>query len=354
MVGIFSFLSPRYAQFIYKYTNILDDKNIEYEVIYWNREGIDYKFNSNWIGYNKSINTFQPFYKKILGFLGFTSFMYKILKKKKYHKLIILTTQTAIPLFPLLCHKYAGKYVYDYRDITYENICFYKRMVNKLVNKSYFTSVSSNGFLDCFLNKMEDKYVLSHNSRNFTIDITNKRSDSDKIRIVYWGMIRQLEFNYKICDLFANDNRIELIYHGAGFHKELQEYCEKKNYKNIKLTGAYKLEDINDFVINTDFVLNSYENDKQQKPAMTVKYYDGLKYGIPMIVTKDSYMGNIVEKKNLGIAIDWDKENIETIYDKIKKFDFKEYNKERKIICDEIIKDDIFFEKKLLEFLKGK
>lgn len=350
MIGIISFLSPRYAQFIYKYTEVLEKNKIKYEVIYWNRENVDYGFNSNWIGYEKEINTFQPFYKKILGFIQYTKFMYKKIKERKYDKLIVLTSQTAIPLFPLLIGKYKNKYIYDYRDVTYENIFIYKKIVKMLIDSSFLTAISSEGFKKVLNLKDDKKIILSHNTREFDKKEIEK-TYSDKIRIVYWGMIRQLEFNYKICDLFSNISEIELIYHGAGYDEELKKYCVLNNYKNIKFTGAYMLDEIRNFVENSDFVLNSYENDKQQQPAMTVKYYDSLMYGIPMIVNKNSFMSKKVESKKLGISVDWKNTNeVDEVIEEIKKFDYKEYQKCRTTEIENIKKDDKFFYDKLLHF----
>lgn len=350
MIGIICFNSLRYAQFIYKYTKILDKENIEYEVVYWNREGDSIAQDKNWISYEKRINTFQPFYKKIFSFISFTCFMYKTILNKKYDKLIILTTQTAIPLFPLLMSKYRNKYIYDYRDITYENIGIYKFMVNKLIDTSCFTAISSRGFIDSkFLDSHNGKYVISHNCRN--LDLLNlKRKPSNKIRIVYWGQVRQVQFNKKICDLFGNDDRFQIIYHGAGFHDELKKYIEIKKYKNIHITGAYYLHEIESFAENTDYILNMYENDKQQKPAMTVKFYDALKYGLPMLVTKGSYMSKIVDEYNLGLSIDLDERNVKDILINKKKDIYNGIGNNIKKMYDSVRKDDLFFEKELRRF----
>lgn len=348
MIGILSFLSPRYAQFIYKYTSILDENNIEYEVIYWNRENMDYGLDKRWICYSNPVNTFQPFYKKINHFFGFTWFMYKTILSKKYDKLIILTTQTAIPLFPLLLTKFKWKYIYDYRDVTYENIGFYKLIVNELVKKSYFTAVSSLGFLQTGYLDTSPKYLLSHNTREFELKNVEKIQD-DKIRIVYWGMVRQPQFNIALCDYFSKYDNIELFYHGAGFHEEIKQYCKAKGYKNIHFTGRYTLNEIERFTQNTDFILNVYDNDKQQKPAMTVKFYDSVMYQIPMIVNKGSYMGRIVTENKLGIEFDYENDDINEL---LSKFDWKSYIKNNSKVFQSIKKDDAIFEEKLLEFVR--
>lgn len=349
MIGIICFNSLRYAQFVYKYTEILDKNDVSYEVVYWNREGDSVGKGDNWISYEKRVNTFQNFYKKIFAFIGFTRFMYKTIKNKQYDKLIILTTQTAIPLFPLLTRKYKNKYIYDYRDITYENICIYKTMVNRLIDCSYFTSISSMGFIKSkYLGKHEGKYVMSHNSRDLT-PVKVEKIPSDKIRIVYWGQVRQPEFNKKVCDLFGNDERFSLTYHGAGFHEELLRYVNEKGYMNIKLTGAYQLPDIEKFVRETDFVLNTYENDKQQQPAMTVKFYDALKYGIPMLVTKGSYMSELVIQNNIGFVVDFENNaNLEALY----QWNVSNRNifDGVKVVSTQILADDVIFRERLIEF----
>lgn len=351
MIGIISFLSTRYAQFAYKYINILEEHKVEYEFVFWNREG-DYKENKeNWISYNREINSFQPFYKKIFGFLGFTHFMRKLIKENKYEKLIILTTQTAIPLYDILLSKYKNKYIYDYRDVTYENYSWYKKLVNRLVKYSNFTSISSYGFLKVI--NSNNKTIISHNSRDFKLEKIPKK-ESNKIRITYWGMVRQLETNYKICDIFAADDRFELTYHGAGFHEELKKYCKSKGYSNIRITGKYELGDIKEFASETDIILNVYENDKTQKNAVTVKFYDSIQYGIPMMVMDESYMSELVETYKLGFKFNYHNKNLNDIlYNEFKKFDFIKYQQNRQEIFNIIKEDDNDFERKVILFARG-
>lgn len=349
MIGVFSFLSLRYAQFAYKYTNILDEQGIDYEFVFWNRDGLQNPGKSNWISYDYTMDSFQPFLKKIWGFISFSKYMRKIIKEKKYDKLIVLTTQTAIPLFDILLKSYKSKYIYDYRDVTYENIGIYRKLVNKLVCNSCFTAISSMGFKRNL--KDSHKFVISHNTRVFELNHIEK-TKSSKIRVVYWGMIRQLEFNCKICDLFSKDNRFQLVYHGAGYHKELFDYCKSMGYENISITGAYALEDIDEFATNTDIILNCYENDKKQRLAMTVKFYDSIRYQRPMLVTEGSYMGRIVKDKGLGWVIDFNNKNcLDALIEKYTYLELENLEDNMELTMDEIKKDDQVFKKQLLLFL---
>lgn len=355
MIGIICFNSLRYAQFVYKYTSILEKEKINFEVIYWDREGSGEEKPHNWISYGERLNTFQPFYKKIFSFVRFVNYLKRVLKYRKYSKLIVLTSQTAVSLYSTLMRKkYKNKFIFDYRDVTYENFFFYKRMINNLIKNSYLTFVSSKGFYEYgYINYVEEKIRISHNSRDISFEYIQKKFVDKKIRIAYWGQVRQVEYNKLICDFFGNNQNFELVYHGAGFDKELSEYVAYKGYTNIKFTGAYSLEDISFFAENTDIILNAYENDRRQAPAMTVKFYDSVKYKLPMIVSKNSYMGKIAENYKIGLAIDFNSpDSADSIISWFKNINYSVLDENFEIIRNKVLNDDEKFKEILLEFVK--
>lgn len=353
MIGVICFNNLRYSQFLYKYTFILDQQDIAYEVLFWNRDGENNEVPSNWIYYNETINTFSPFYKKIFKFINYVSFLKKKIKEKKYEKLIILTTQSAIPLFPLLIFKYANRYIFDYRDITFERFFFYKLMVKKIVKKSFCTMISSDGFKQILGDYTN--VITIHNTRNFKqVERNLVRCRKLPIKVVYWGMVRQLEFNYHLCDLFEKDNRFELVYHGAGFHKELVDYCKKNNYYRISISGAYTLDEVNDFVQSTDIILNAYANDAKQTLAITVKFYDSISFKVPMIVTSKSHMADLVSAQKLGFIVDWnDDKCLDKLYSDIISFDWTSYFKNVVDVAKDVQGDDAMFKMRVLDFLQS-
>lgn len=348
MIGIICFNDLHLMQFLYKYTSILDKHKVSYEVLYWNRSLLAEKkdFDGETVSFEYKMNTFQPFHKKIFGFLKYANFIRKQIRTKKYDKLIVLTTQSAIPVCDILLGKYRERYVYDYRDVTKEHkFGFYKKTVKKLCHNSYFTAISSLGFKEVL--GESEKFVMSHNERNFKKAFA-EHTDSDKIRIVFWGMVRQVEFNKKVCDVFGNNPGFELIYHGEGFADELKRYCEEKKYNSVKFTGRYSQDKIPGFAQNTDVLLNLYENDSVQKLAMTVKLYDGITYGLPMIISKDSFMGNIMSDNDYVYPMDIENVNIEEFTKWYKSLDRTKYPYDKQF--EKIKSDDEFFEKKLLYF----
>lgn len=192
-----------------------------------------------------------------------------------------------------------------------------------------------------------NKFVMSHNVSNLKMECLPKKR-SRNIRVVFWGMIRQIEWNKKICDLFGNVPGIELRYCGEGNTEELKKYCEK--YYNIVFTGRYTVDQIPSFVEQTDVLLNLYENDEQQKLAMTVKLYDGIRYGLPMLISKGSYMGELMQANDFVYITDVDKFDVEAF----KKW-YQNLNKDCYPYSSEYIqiqKDDEQFESRLLDFVK--
>lgn len=89
---------------------------------------------------------------------------------------------------------------------------------------------------------------------------------------------------------------------------------------------------------------------EQQKPAMTVKLYDGIRYGLPMLISKGSYMGELMQTNDFVYVTDVDEFDIEAF-----KSWYQSLNKEYYPYSSEYLqiqKDDERFESRLLAFVK--
>lgn len=351
MIGIICVNSLRYSQYIYKYTLALEYLGINYYVIFWNRESdcSNELLNEHFIPYKEECDNFASRFSKVRPYLRFRSFVKGELSKRKIDKLIVLTSQTAVLFAPELL---SGKiqYIFDYRDITFEKNIAYKRLVKFLANKSEFFAVSSPYFAD-LIGVKTDKVIFAHNTRRKLVSHDTQKEYHFPIRIVYWGMIRQVDFNKRVIDIFGNDDRFQLTYHGGGCSDNLIRYCQSKQYRNIYFTGPYTLSDIEGFACGTDILLNAYENDEIQAHAFTTKYYDAIRYGIPMIVTQESDMCSSVTKYGLGFCVDWLSDDVANlIFESYQKFSFEEFEHGRLMVIEKVQQDDDRFVKKLKEF----
>lgn len=339
-------------QFLYKYLEILDAHKIEYDVIYWERENganNTRPFNGKKISFQYETSYYGSKVAKIKGYIKYISFVKKTLLKGSYDRAVLLTTQAALPMY-LFSRQIRKKirYIYDYRDLTYERNPLLKKIILNIIHNSQFTAISSLGFKEVLGDS--GNFIISHNCSEMLKYIPVEKKDANKIRLVYWGMVRQVEFNKKVIDMFGRDDRFQLVYHGAGYVEELKEYSQSKGYRNVTFTGRYITDQILDFVAQTDILMNMYENDAQQKLATTVKLYDGMRYGLPMVITKGSHMERLMSAQDYVLSIDIDAKNADAVYDW-----YMNLEKHQNAYAKEIAKvraDDDAFEKRLLEFVR--
>lgn len=83
-----------------------------------------------------------------------------------------------------------------------------KKIIKKIIDSSYFTAISSLGFKEVLGDN--EKLIMSHNCSEGLVFCPVKKESGEKIRIVYWGMVRQADFNRRLIDLFGNDSRFEV------------------------------------------------------------------------------------------------------------------------------------------------
>lgn len=362
MIAIVGFNDLQIMQNLYKYSNILDDAGYaDYEVIFWNRVGGAYEklFRGSAVAYDEPLNTYQPFWKKITAFAKYVAFVRGQIREKKYEKLIVLTTPTAVALADLLLGKYKNRYIFDYRDISKEHLSpIYTGLVRTIAKKSCMMPVSSYGFLDVLkLDKDDPKILMAHNTQKIDND-SGYCADKEKqypIRISFWGMVRQPEFNCRFCDIFGNDERFILSYHGEGVANQIQAYCQKKGYTNIRFTGRYTHSEIPSFAEQTDIIhcVYEFEQDVKMKPALQVKLYDGMKYHIPVLLHSGSYSGQYM--KEFGVSLEVNPESGKKVADEIYEWyqglDPDVIDAGYKYMADRVRQEDLIFKQKVLEFV---
>lgn len=352
MVGIVYIGQIELSPFVKKYISVLREENIDYEIIHWNRSGIKMPDDDENYTYTEKLDRYGNLIFKLAPFLKFRRYMKKIIRNKRYERLIVLTTQTALMIPMLLIKKYKNKYYFDYRDTSYEYIRPYKYMVDKIINMSAYTCISSPGFAEYLTNKKE--LILSHNIQynNYSNRIMSyKRNIKNKIIIGYIGYLREYDYLIKFVDIFGNDKRFEFRIHGSGDCVEkLKEYAEK--YDNVNVYGAYDESDKMSIVDSFDMICYNYPENFVNYPALANKFYDGLIRKKPMFGNLNTYSGKLIDTNYLGISL---RENEDKISDKI--FDYYMNIDEEKFLlgCEDFLKkvidEDAYYIKSIRAFL---
>lgn len=335
---ILGFTKIKYMPYINFYLDNIDKSN-NIEVVYWNRDTLQEDL-SKYQGI--SFHEFCLYQEdsdakinKIKSFVQYRNFVKKILRKKRYDKILVLHTLPGILLLNKLKH-YKNNFILDYRDSTFESFCAFKHLVGKLVNWSQITFVSSDAFRKYLPQHSEYKIITSH---NILEDSLKHRDDkqkfgvtSDKIRISFWGLIRHEAINKQIISQISKNHLFELHYYGREQETafRLKNFVSAINATNVFFHGEYIPEERYEMVKHTDIIHNIY-HDNNTMLAMGNKYYDGVIFRIPQICMKDSYMGMLCDANGIGKAFNpYDDDFCEQIYKWYSKIDFSDF----KIKCD--------------------
>ncbi len=309
-VLIFGFTKLRYMPYMSFYINGLKDEGHSLHILSWNRDGLEDERAPNKVvhhSFQRILEDEIPKIKKIAAFISYRKYLIGLLKEEKFDFLISLHTLPGVLIFKRLENQYKNRFILDYRDITYENIKLYEKIIKKLSNAAALTFVSS----DMFRKYLPDtpKTLTSHNINPEALQhkagIRHKRSENGKIRICFWGFIRHEQINLRIIKSLGFDERFELHYYGRQQEtaRRLKVFCSENSVKNVFFHGQYSREDILKIAENTDIIHNMYDGGSTEEFALGNKYYEGLLFNLPQICSEGSYMGSLVEKYGVGAAL---------------------------------------------------
>ena len=125
------------------YTKILDNNNIQYDVILWDRE-------KNEAEHEHEFHFISRFQKnkieKFISYFLYAKFIKKQVRKENYSKLIIFTPQVGIFISNFLKKYYKNSYIFDYRDLSIEQNRFFTRYFKRVLTNSFANIISSPGF----------------------------------------------------------------------------------------------------------------------------------------------------------------------------------------------------------------
>lgn len=344
---IVGFAKIKYMPYLNLYLDNLNTDKNEVHLLYWNRDVQEEDLTSVSDIKLHEFNCYQEDEvskaSKIKNFLKFRRKAKEILEDD-FDFVIVLQTVPAVLLSDILVsEKFRGRYIYDYRDYTYEKNKFYKFLVKKLTECSYSTFVSSKGFQE-FL-PVSPKIKYTHNFLAEDVKCAHKaplsKSVSEKVRIGFWGFLREEEINLKIIEKISADSRFELHYYGREQKTalNLKKYVSENNISNVFFHGEYDPDDKYEFLKSTDIIHNVYSG-KGMLFAMSNKYYDGIIFKTPQVCMRGSYMGELVKGKDTGISLNPHNKNFTTeLYNYYQSIDNKEFCRNCSSVFTEIEKE---------------
>lgn len=346
---IIGFAKIKYMPYLNLYLDNIDANKNDVHILYWQRDNsADTPLPENLKQhiFKREMSDEIPKYKKLGFFAQFAKIAKKLIRKEKFDFIIVLTSIPAVLLSDVLLSKYKSRYIYDYRDYTSEKNAIYKKIVGKLVENSKITVYSSEKHLE-FLPESE-KLHIAHNFVKSSLEqkIEKKAEFKDKnepIRISYWGIVRNEEFNRSVIKKLADDKRFEVVFHGRKQQTavNLEKYCKDNNITNVKFAGEYREEERYDFAETTDIIYNLYSVSGTEGMAMGNKFYDGIIFKIPQICTEGSFMGEKAEEYGVGKALDPNSETFaDDIYAYFINLKYNVFYENCDKVCEQIKRDN--------------
>lgn len=349
-IGIIFCNELNVCPYVEKYTRVLEEKNIEYDYILWNRSNVKRNYPENYLVYSEYSEMYVKKYKKIYAVIRFAKYLNKVIKNNNYDKLIVLTSMPAILCYKLLINKYKNKYIFDFRDLSFERSFTFRYMLKRIIGNSYFTCISSPGFKDVL---PKYNYVISHNFqyKHLKNNSSENHERNTIIRLLHIGITRGENYNKKLVDIFGNDTRFVVNIVGDGNDTEsFKEYI--KNFKNINVKGTYNNIEKEKYIRDADMLLYYYPCSFNNDRALANKYYDGIIFKKPLIGNKDTYSGKRLMFKNLGISLNLeDNQFANKLYDYYYNLNINQFYYYAKIELDNVIEEDSTYLKKIEEFL---
>lgn len=334
---VMGFTKIKYMPYMNFYLENMDVKSNEIHLLYWNR---DLKEEDTSFLTEITLHEFRcvqeddvPKFSKLGSFYKYRKFAKRILDKEKFDLIIVLHSLPGVLIWDTLCGKYKNKFIFDYRDSTYEGFAPFKYIIGDLVRNSCATFVSSDAFRRFLPEQEREKIYTSHNMLMDSLSHRDEKKKngtvSEKIRIAFWGFIRHEEVNREIIRKIASDDRFELHYYGREqqIAWNLKKLVHEIGADNIFFHGEYKPEDRYEFVRNTDIIHNLYK-DSNTMLAMGNKYYDSVIFYIPLMSMRGSYMAEIAGRACIGFDADPADDNFtEAIFQAYSKCERKAFEK---------------------------
>lgn len=339
--------------YIKYYEEHLRESGHIYDIVLWNRSGQDTCCFPNafvFLGQNRPSK-----FGKIIPFLQWRQFVIRLLRKRRYDRLIVLTTIPAVLLSDILMRDYSKRYWLDIRDYTYEYIPPYKAVVNTLVKHSAVTSISSKAFREF----LPDGFpaVLVHNITNSTASKPHCTLGTEPrpITIGFVGGIQYAKENQQFIRLFQNNPKYRLKYVGKPHPGcDFEPFCRENGVTNVQFFPAFQNDEKPRIYESVDLINCIYGSQtKVVQLALPNKLYDCILYKKPMIVSKGTYLAQIVQQYHLGFAVDLEKDPVVKMTDEyLKGFDPIAFEVGCEIFLKIVLQEQTKFEEALKDFCR--
>ncbi|QQM67932.1 glycosyltransferase family protein [Actinomyces weissii] len=284
-----------------------------FDLVYWDKAGVSDEIGADtYYRMKYEINENAPralkVARKLSGYIKFRRYASEILQSQKYDGVVASTGNCAVLLGSTLLSHYRGRYVIDIRDYWREGFYPYHLREQTLIENSGLAIISS-PYYRKFLG--DHDFVVMHNIQSDIPVVKHNADDfsplnSRPIVLASIGAAKNVMYDRKVIDYFANDSRFELRFSGRGYEC-LADYVSERGISNVKASGAFPYDETMLRYEGIDAVMCMYGNGSPYWDyALANKLYFSAQMGVPIITCVGTAMQLTSERFNFGMGLDLD------------------------------------------------
>lgn len=351
-ICILSAVNIKHMSLISIYTKYFEEHGIEYDIIYMDKYNEEEEIGAKNI--YRFVNVIYRKWSKIhkvIKYSKFISYAKKIIKREKYDKIIVWNDVAILMFGMFLARQFKHKYCLNCRDYNGENHPIVYYVFKKVIENSYFTTISSGGF-KTFLPKHEYIDLYSYNDKLLQNCEPRHNLSNVPLRIGFVGNVRFFEENYKLLNSLRNDSRYEIHYHGSNADI-IEDYAKNNGFNNVICSGAFQVNETGRYLDECDIINNIFGNESIAVKTLTsIRLFHAAYMHMPILVSKDTYMEELIKAYGIGYIIDFnDKDLAEHLYEWYKNINFEELERNCNRLISVATESNNDFYDKLQEFI---
>jgi glycosyltransferase involved in cell wall biosynthesis len=304
---------------VYKEAKSLIKLGATVEILAWDRQK---KFIDNSIEDYEGISV-KRFYshgkygsgaKQILGYLKFIIQISSYIKKANFDYLHCHDFDALIPGFINKLFNSKIQIIYDEHDLFHLYFEGRKGIINKSISKliksiellmikrvKHHIVVTPN--MCSMYEKVSNPFVVTNAPMKETFHLIEK-SEREKIVIGFIGAVRYIDELKILADVVSELSQFSVFIAGKGTKlDELKEYVNERSYSSVEFFGEYNINQLEELYTRIDITYLVYPT-LDSVVSLPNKFFESIITRTPMIASKDSEFGKIVENQNFGWCLD--------------------------------------------------
>jgi len=145
--------------------------------------------------------------------------------------------------------------------------------------------------------------------------------NNDKFTILYIGGLSSARFLLPLVDVMSGEKSMKLKIGGIGpLYGKIKDLASKAPMGNIEFLGEVPFKKVIPLTMEADAIFCMVDpSNRNNRIGPQNKLYEAMVAGRPLIVTKGTYGGDLVEKLNCGLAVDYTSEALREVLVKLQE-----------------------------------